>query len=94
MKFGENSLVSSFPPWPDTELPGFAAFFKDLGPRGCKGSSGHPPPKPSPPCLGGAEVTSSLGGLTFSLSFLSGTGALVTFFLHSFPTINPIKQTP
>ena len=41
MKFGENSLVSSFPPWPDTELPGFAAISKELGPLGCKGNWGR-----------------------------------------------------
>lgn len=53
MKFGENSLVSSFPPRPDTELPGFAAFFKDLGPRGCKASSGTTPPPQAQPSLPG-----------------------------------------
>lgn len=97
MKFGENSLVSSFPPRPDTELPGFAAFFKDLGPRGCKASSGTPPP-PSPalPAWEERKLPPAWWGgrLTFNLSFLSGAGALVTFFLHSFPTLKPIKQTP
>lgn len=60
--------MSSFPPWPDVELPGFAAFLKELDPRGRKGSwglggAGTREAQPSLPRR--REVISSWRGLTF-----------------------------